>query len=150
MAAAPALTPSLVYRDPDAAILWLERAFGFELTLIVRDPGGKPGHIQMALGDAHIYIGGDAWLDCIASPASLGGKNTQILSVMVADVNAHYARAKAAGARIAAEPEDQFYGDRVYRAFDLEGHYWTFNQKVREVSIEEMERVSGLKLETRK
>ncbi len=39
----------------------------------------------------------------------------------VDDVDAHYAQAKAAGARVLSEPEDQFYGDRTYRAEDPEG-----------------------------
>jgi hypothetical protein len=41
------------------------------------------------------------------------------------------------------EPADQFYGDRTYTAADLEGHYWTFSQPVRNVSNEEMERDTG-------
>jgi hypothetical protein len=48
---------------------------------------------------------------------------------------------------ITREPEDQFYGDRVYAARDLEGHVWSFGQTVRTVSREEAERVSGLKIE---
>jgi uncharacterized glyoxalase superfamily protein PhnB len=55
----------------------------------------------------------------------------------------HCARARAAGAIIAAEPEDQFYGDRTYRAIDLEGHRWTFAAKVREVSKAEAEQALG-------
>lgn len=147
---APAIIPSLIYRDPGAATDWLERAFGFELSMMVRDPDGKPAHVELALGDALISVGGGDWADCLASPAALGGKNTQILGVTIGDVNAHYARAKKAGAKIVAEPSDQFYGDRVYRALDLEGHYWTFNQKVRDLSIEEMEKATGFKIEIRK
>ncbi|MFO1186484.1 MAG: VOC family protein [Alphaproteobacteria bacterium] len=146
----PAIVPSLVYKDPLAAVSWLERAFGFELSMMVTGPDGKPGHIEIALGDALIYVGDDTWDDHLAFPAAIGGKNTQILSVAVADVNAHFARAKKAGAKIAAEPEDQFYGDRVYRCFDFEGHYWTFHQKVRDISIEDMEKASGFKIDARK
>ena len=47
------------------------------------------------------------------------------------------------------EPEDQFYGDRTYRASDPEGHNWTFGQHVREVSGEEMEATTQLKVEYR-
>ena len=53
------------------------------------------------------------------------------------DVDAHYERAKAAGAEILAEPEDQEYGDRRYTARDLEGHHWFFAQQVRQVDPEE-------------
>ena len=55
-------------------------------------------------------------------------------------------RARAAGAVILAEPEDQFYGDRTYRARDPEGHVWTFGQTVRYVPETEWEAASGLKV----
>jgi uncharacterized glyoxalase superfamily protein PhnB len=50
----------------------------------------------------------------------------------VDDVDAHHARARAAGATIAAPPEDQPYGDRSYRAVDPEGHRWIFAGPARE------------------
>ena len=48
---------------------------------------------------------------------------------------------------ILQEPEDQFYGDRTYRALDPEGHLWSFGKTVRGVSSEEMEQASGFKIE---
>jgi uncharacterized glyoxalase superfamily protein PhnB len=64
-------------------------------------------------------------------------------------IDAHCARAEAAGARITQRPENQFYGARVYRALDPEGHVWNFDQDIAELSLEEMERASdGLKLRT--
>ena len=62
-------------------------------------------------------------------------------------MDAHCGRARAAGATILAEPSDQFYGDRTYRAVDLEGHVWSFGQTVRQVSREQAEAASGLKIE---
>jgi uncharacterized glyoxalase superfamily protein PhnB len=59
------------------------------------------------------------------------------------DVDAHCERARAAGARILVEPAEQFYGDRVYRCADLEGHHWTFAQHVRDVSRAEAEEAIG-------
>ncbi len=44
-----------------------------------------------------------------------------------------------AGAQIVVEPADQFYGDRVYRCVDLEGHHWTFAMHVRDVTRAEAE-----------
>ncbi len=62
------------------------------------------------------------------------------------DIDGHCARARAAGAVIAAEPGDQFYGDRAYRAIDPEGHVWTFSMRVRDVTREEAEQASGLRI----
>jgi uncharacterized glyoxalase superfamily protein PhnB len=62
-------------------------------------------------------------------------------------LDAHCERARAAGAVIVREPEDQFYGDRVYSAMDPQGHVWTFGQAVRRVTREDAEKVSGFKIE---
>ncbi|MDX6519236.1 MAG: hypothetical protein QOF50_2082 [Gaiellaceae bacterium] len=53
--------------------------------------------------------------------------------VYVEDVDAHLAHARAAGATILSELEDQPFGDRQYRAEDLEGHRWMFATHVRDV-----------------
>jgi uncharacterized glyoxalase superfamily protein PhnB len=87
------------------------------------------------------------WSDITRSPKSAGGKNTQQIHVQLQDdIDAHCARARAAGATIVAEPSDQFYGDRTYRALDPEGHLWTFGQRVKVLTLGEMEKASGLKL----
>jgi uncharacterized glyoxalase superfamily protein PhnB len=142
-----ALTPSVFYRDPWAALDFLEQAFGFERSMVITDKDGRLGHSELRFGDSLIYLGSE-WTDYFASPASIGGKNTQSVHVYLRDgIEAHCARAKAAGAVILQEPTDQFYGDRTYRARDPEGHVWTFGQAVRVVSREDAERASGLKIE---
>lgn len=139
MATRSTLSPALFYEDPAAAIDFLQAAFGFELTLRVTDPQGHIGHAQMACGDgAEIMLGPVDWAAWAKSPAQLGGATTQSVHLQVADIDAHYRRAKAAGARIDAAPADQFYGDRTYRAADLEGHLWTFSQTLRQMSDDEM------------
>jgi uncharacterized glyoxalase superfamily protein PhnB len=40
--------------------------------------------------------------------------------------DAHYGRAKEAGARIVMPPFDTDSGARNYSAYDLEGHLWSF------------------------
>ena len=77
-------------------------------------------------------------------PLGLGGVNTQTVHVQLpADVDGHCARARAAGAVIAAEPDDQFYGDRTYRAIDPEGHAWSFAVHMRNVTRAEAEATIG-------
>ncbi len=138
---------AVFYRDPMAALQWLEKAFGFERAMVITDRAGKLAHSEMQFGDSSIMVGSE-WADFVASPASVGGKNTQLLHVQLEEgIDAHCERARAAGATIVAEPEDQFYGDRTYRARDLEGHVWTFGQTVREVTREEAEKASGLTIE---
>ncbi|MGH6888079.1 MAG: VOC family protein [Rhizomicrobium sp.] len=145
----PTLRAAVFYRGPWAALEWLEKAFGFERSMVITDNDGKLAHSELRFGDGFLMVGSE-WAEFIASPAAVGGKNTQILHVhLEEDVDAHCARAKAAGAVIQQEPADQFYGDRTYRARDPEGHVWTFGQTVRQVSREEAERRTGLKIEAR-
>ena len=146
----PCFTPAVFYRDPRAALAWLEKAFGFETTMAIEPPDGdvRMSHYEMSyVGRGRLMVGAE-WTDWARSPRSVQGANTQNLHVDVErEIDAHCERARAAGAVIAAEPEDQFYGDRTYQAVDPEGHVWTFSMHVRDVSREEAEQASGLKIE---
>ena len=146
----PVFVPNVFYRAPMAALKWLEAAFGFETTTLVTDSDGKVGHAEMGFHGGAVGVGGE-WegppigLARMRSPASLEGRGTQFIRVHMANgLDAHCEPARAAGARILAEPEDQFYGARVYRAMDPEGHVWNFSQEVRVVSNAEMEAATGL------
>ena len=141
------LAAALFYRDPWAALVWLEQAFGFERAMVISDAEGGLAHSQMTFGNGYIMVGSE-WTDYTVSPLGVGGKNTQFLHVHLDDgIDAHCACAREAGAEILQEPEEQFYGDRTYRARDPEGHVWTFAQNVRPFSVEESERATGLKIE---
>jgi uncharacterized glyoxalase superfamily protein PhnB len=137
---------ALFYQDPKAALRWLEEAFGFELSMLLEDAEGNVAHSQMSFGGDSVMIGQE-WSADHQSPKSVGGKNTQTVSIQIeTDVDAHCERARAAGAEILAEPATQFYGDRTYRCRDPEGHIWTVSQTVQRVSREEAEAASGLKI----
>ena len=139
--------PSVIYRDPKAAIRWLEAALGLEVALYIEDDAGGFVHCQMRYGEGLISVGQE-WDDDFKSPLNLGGKNTQLTSLTIdTDVDAHCDRARAAGAVIVTEPNTQFYGARVYRCRDPEGHNWSVSQSVEDVSREAAEeRVPGLKI----
>ncbi|KVN16838.1 MULTISPECIES: VOC family protein [unclassified Burkholderia] len=144
----PSLSSAVFYRDPRAALEWLERAFGFARCVVVSDAQGRIAHAEMSFGDGIVMIGEGGWSDFAVSPESLDGKNTQCVHVQLqSDIDAHCERARAAGAVILQEPADQFYGDRTYRARDPERHVWTFGQTVRRVSREEAAHHSGLSIE---
>ncbi len=139
--------PAVFYRDAAAALDWLEKAFDFERAMVITDSEGNLVHSEMSFEGGTIMIGAE-WTDYVAAPGSVGGKNTQCVQVQVkSSVDAHCARAKAAGAEIVRPLEDQFYGDRTYSARDPEGHVWNFGEPVKSVSREEAEKASGLKIE---
>ena len=142
---------AVFYRDPKAALAWLEKAFGFEISMLIEGAGpeGDPAtlHAEMSIGGrGRVMVGGE-WADWVKSSASVAGANTANVHVhLESDVDAHCARARAAGAEIIRAPEDQFYGDRVYLARDPEGHVWSIGQTVRDVSRDEAERALGGKI----
>jgi uncharacterized glyoxalase superfamily protein PhnB len=133
----PSVTVGICNRDSRAALAWLEAAFGFETRLVIEGPDGGVAHSEMKLGYE--------WDERHRSPASLGGVNTQSAHVNLdEDIDAHCARARAAGATIFREPEDQFYGERLYGAYDLEGHQWTSSRLLKALSVEEMSQAGGV------
>jgi uncharacterized glyoxalase superfamily protein PhnB/DNA-binding XRE family transcriptional regulator len=124
----PKIAPVLCYDDSKAAVPWLVEAFGFTVRESMTGVDGQVLHAELVLGDGVIMVGHTSSSPRWASPRSLG-RTTQFLYVFVGDLDSHYARAKAAGAVIVTEPETS-YGQRRYRALDLEGHEWCFSAEV--------------------
>jgi len=115
----------LVYRDIGAAHAWLVRTFGLVPGELVRDAGGRAVHGELHAGDGVIWLHPEQESYRLASPRSLGA-STASMAVLVDDVDAHHASAVEAGASVRQEPVDQDYGYRVYSAYDLDGHLWSF------------------------
>jgi uncharacterized glyoxalase superfamily protein PhnB len=138
----PRIASSLYYRDAAAAIDWLCRAFGFAVRLRVEGEGGVIVHSELEYGEGLIMVGQEEregtpprFRRRRLSPLNSPG-NTQDLMLYVDDVDAHCARARAAGATIVSEPAVHDYGDdhwadRSYGALDLDGHIWWFAQRLR-------------------
>ena len=131
------VTPYLLYEDSDAALDFLTSVFGFTEKLRMTDDDGRVNHAEVTIGGDGVVMLGTPGSD-YKNPSKLGGKTCSIY-VYVDDVDGHYERARAAGAKVTREPEDQFYGDRNYGVEDPEGHEWYFGTHVRDVSPEEMQ-----------
>jgi uncharacterized glyoxalase superfamily protein PhnB len=118
------IIPVLVYEDIAAAQAFLVKAFGFREGRLDRDGQGNVVHAEVHRGDRTIWIHRVTAAQGMHAPRKEGASSG--LVVHVADVDAHYARARAAGATIDSEPRDQEYGQREYGARDPEGHRWWF------------------------
>jgi len=129
----PTIVPQLPYENIRAALEFLERAFGFREIPTSRrvSETGVIGHTMIEFGDGVIGLGTQG-AHGARSPMS-AGIASHYISVYVDDVDAHYQRAVAAGARIASGLRDHSRGVRAYEALDVEGHRWRFLQQVREV-----------------
>ena len=110
--------PELAYPDVREAAQWLCRAFGFVERLRI---GGH--RVQLVYGNGAIVVVG-------AGDAPSTTYATHRVMVRVDDVDAHYAQAVRAGARIVGVPTDYPYGERQYGAIDPGGHAWTFSQSI--------------------
>jgi len=128
------ISAAVFYDDAGAAIDWLERVLGFTTRLRVDGDGGAVMHSELTYGDGVIMVA-TPMRPHLKSPRSLGGANTQGLFFYVDDVDAHFARARAAGATIVSEPETKNYGEeygsnRGYEVVDPEGHHWSVSQRL--------------------
>ena len=120
----------LHYRDPQRALVWLEQAFGFETELLVTDADDRLVFARVGWNGGAVGVVGEDPPKGL-SPASLNGAGTHALQVRFdQDIDAHLAKARAAGAVILREPQSAFYGDRTYIAADIEGHVWMFGQRI--------------------
>jgi uncharacterized glyoxalase superfamily protein PhnB len=124
----PRIVPHLIYDDVEGALAWLARAFGFRERAAGRatSADGRIEHAEMELGGGVVMLG----------PPSVHGDSPRrgvsaMVHVYVDDVDRHCERARAAGATIVLEPEDQPWGDRRYQARDPEGHQWHFAERIR-------------------
>jgi uncharacterized glyoxalase superfamily protein PhnB len=120
------VTPVLIYPDVRAAVAWLESALGFEE--------------QVRIGDAHrsqLKVGTDGAVvvaDVRGDKVAPGGTAvTQLVKIRVEDVDAAFARASEAGARVLEELETHMYGERSCVVEDPGGHRWELTQTVRDV-----------------
>ena len=125
MASEKKVIPMLVYQELEAAHDFLVKAFGFESAGLERDGDGRAFHAELRHGTASI------WLHRVTAEWELQSAREQPMAssglvVHVPDVDAHFSRASAAGARIDDPPRDQPYGQREYGARDPEGHRWWF------------------------
>jgi uncharacterized glyoxalase superfamily protein PhnB len=117
--------PILRYNDARSAIRWLCATFGFVELFSVPESGQTVRHAQLKLGTNVIMLGSVRPDDGMTSPQVLGVA-TQALCVYVGDLDAHFERARSAGAEIMSPPKDTDFGSREYHVRDLEGHLWTF------------------------
>ena len=124
------LTPVLVYEDLAAAHDFLVEAFGFEPGGVERDASGTAVHAEVTAGGTAIWLHRVSPEHRLASAGALAAA-TSGLYVHVDDVDAHFRRAQAKGAKITSPPANRSYGVREYASEDAEGHRWWFGAALR-------------------
>jgi uncharacterized glyoxalase superfamily protein PhnB len=139
--------PHLRYENPDEAIAWLARVFGFRERVRMAGPDGSlitsklegpEGGLVMVAGSSPDF---EQWIrervpDFREQRERPWPNLSHTTTAMVSDVDAHHERATAAGATILMTPTEHPWGLRSYAALDLEGHQWEFSQTLRIVEPE--------------
>jgi uncharacterized glyoxalase superfamily protein PhnB len=123
------IVQALRYRDLADAVDWLCRAFDFQKHYVVSDQDGSLSYAQLTYGSSMIVLGpvrDSAFDRLFVQPEEVGGAETQCCYLVTADIDALYARAKAAGADILFEPGPDGEGERQFTCRDPEGHIWNF------------------------
>jgi uncharacterized glyoxalase superfamily protein PhnB/DNA-binding XRE family transcriptional regulator len=124
----PRMTPAVFYEDTNAAVAFLETAFGFVAREKVSGPDGRIVHAELELHDGLIMLGLAGFDARLQSPQKLGAV-TSFVHTFVDDVQTHCAQAQKAGARIVTALQSA-HGQQSYRALDPEGHLWSFAEAV--------------------
>ena len=121
--------PTVRYRDVPKAVAWLSRAFGMKVHRVVTDANGAPRYAELTVGAGMLMVApieDTPFGRMMVQPDEIGGVETQVCYLCVGDARAHAARAKAAGAVIVIEPDDEANKGRGYSCRDPEGHVWNF------------------------
>ncbi|UZN03524.1 VOC family protein [Cellulomonas sp. S1-8] len=122
------LTPYLTVHDGSTAIAFYAAAFGAVETGERYEEDGKIGFAALTIDGAPLFLSDEAHEYGAWAPATLG-QATASLALTVADVDAAYARAIAAGATVDREPSDQ--GDeRRGWLVDPFGHRWVISSPI--------------------
>jgi uncharacterized glyoxalase superfamily protein PhnB len=122
-------SPGMRYRDVDAAIAFLCRAFGFEQRSAETDANGKTLYAELSFGSTIIMIAAASGFDLdrfMKQPGDIGGAETQCCYYVVDDIDQHYAKARSAGCEIVIDMQSRPNGARAFTCRDPEGHLWCF------------------------
>ncbi len=136
---AHSLSVHLVVNNGTAAIEFYKKAFGAQLLHVHNTPDGKVMHASLKVGDSQFMLADEFPGMGFSSPLSLGGYPV-VLNYYVEDVDALFAQAVAAGAKVKMPLANQFWGDRYGQVQDPFGHIWALGSHVEDVAPEELTR----------
>jgi PhnB protein len=134
-----AVIPYLNIAGAADAIDFYCKVLGASERMRMDGPGGSVGHAELDLGGSVIMLADESTEFGNKSPSTLGGTPVSLM-VYVADVDATFGAAIAAGATEIQAVDDKFYGDRSGMFKDPWGHEWTIATHVEDVPEAEMER----------
>lgn len=131
------IVPHIVVQDASRAAAFYRDAFGAEELSRIPTPDGRLMSVQLRIGDGLVHISDEFPELGVVAPPSIGGTSV-VLALDVADAEAVFAQAVAAGADIRQPVNDMFWGDRHGQLEDPFGHRWNISQHLRDVPHDEV------------
>lgn len=133
------LAPYLVCRNARAAIEFYKQAFGAHEEFRLNGPDGSIVHCCLRVGDSPLMLTDESPQMQSFSPQHLGGTPVTI-HLSVADADAAFARATAAGAKAVMPVQEMFWGARYGVLTDPFGHSWSIATQVKELTPDEIQK----------
>jgi uncharacterized glyoxalase superfamily protein PhnB len=131
------ITPHIVVQGAERAAAFYRDAFGAEELSRIPTPDGRLMSVQLRIGDSLMHLADEfPELGVLAVP-TIGG-TAVVLALDVADAEAVFAQAVAAGAQVRQPLADTFWGDLHGQLEDPFGHRWNVGQHVRDVPHDEI------------
>lgn len=131
------ISAHIVVDGADRAATFYRQAFGAEEVTRVPSPDGRLMSVQLRLGDSVLHVADEFAELGVLGPAAIGGTPVT-LALEVADAEAVFAHAVAAGADVRQPLHDAFWGDRHGQVMDPFGHRWNIMQHLRDVPHDEL------------
>ena len=132
------LTPHLVCAGAVAAIAFYKKAFNATGGGFLPGPDGKVMHAHIQIGDSALMLMDEFPEMGGFGPKSLKGSPVTI-HLYVENVDAVFAQAVAAGAKVTMPVTDMFWGDRYGQLEDPFGHKWSVATHTRDLSPQEIQ-----------
>lgn len=132
------LTPYLMVNGAAKAIEFYTQAFNAAELYRLGAPGGKIGHAEIQIGDSRIMLADDFGGESAFRTSQPGAGSPVGLHLYVKDVDAMFAQATSAGAKVIKPVQDQFYGDRTGTLEDPFGHIWFLATHKEDLSLDEI------------
>lgn len=136
------ITPYLSLKNAQAAIDFYKEAFGAREIYRLEMPGALVGHCELQIGSSRIMVADEFpdMPDAVTASPKTVGNTTAGFCLYLENVDAAFAKAVSAGAKVRRPVADQFYGDRSGTLEDPSGHIWTLTTHIEDVAPEEMKK----------
>jgi PhnB protein len=131
------ITPHIVVQGAERATTFYSEAFGAEELSRIPTPDGRLMSVELRIGDGRMHLADEFPEMGVLAPPTIGGTPV-VLALNVADAEAVFAQAVAAGAQVRQPLADMFWGDKHGQLEDPFGHRWNLSQHVRDVPHDEV------------